>query len=62
MKPILKWIAPAHVAGVPSEIHRIPPRDLTAKMIAEAGYEIEQLLATGLCERIEDAPQADDEQ
>ncbi len=53
----LKWVAPDHVAGVPAEVHRIPPRDLTAEMIREAGYEVEQLLKTGLWELVQDEPQ-----
>ncbi len=53
-KVILKWIAPAHVAGVPAEICHVPPRDLTAEQIKAAGYEIEQLVATGLWELVKE--------
>ncbi len=59
MKTILKWCAPAHVAGVPAELCHLPPRDLTVEQVEAAGYRIEQLLDTGLWEMVEEKdPQA----
>ncbi len=63
MKTILKWVAPAHIAGVPAELCHIPPRDLTVEQVEAAGYCVEQLLETGLWELVEEKePQATSEE
>ncbi len=50
---VLKWIAPEHVAGVPLELCHIPPRDATLAEIEQAGYSVEQLLASKLWQEVE---------